>query len=1329
FCCVVCSVIPFDFLCTIKTLICSVSIFSFPLGSPEQTHTHSLSQCLSVSVMATEEKEKAYEGGAGGKFRKRPLRNRTQTTPYDRPPTSLRNPNRSSGWLSKLVDPAHRLITYSAHSLFSSLFRKRLPPPPSGTETEQEVRNNHQEEAAFVANNSSGKQEEPVDESDTKINYSDGGGLAELEKLLKQKTFTRHVLFISEIDHLTELMRSRTVDAPVREEEKGTEIVLSEPMLPTGQKEYPKIPALENGIENGLVVTPHVTSGFPIEDVASPAELAKSYMGSRPSKVSSSILGMQNPALREDPTLINSQNIPLKSPIMSIVPRATRHAAVHENGFVTSRSRGRSAIYSMVRTPYARIYPTSTLKGGEHAVEGEPSSSSQSALDYDVLSGSKPGAVKRRSSVLDNDIGSVGPVRRIRQKSNLLYSKGSCSPISGSFLSVARSGMVMDTAQPPLPSMQKPILLDEVKHSHMKLSKENVDDIIPNSSFPSLPSKSSEMASKILQQLDKLVSPKEKSSELRLPIVSDNSPTKLSPSMLHGQALRSMEMVDSSKLLDNIHGNKLDGPFGNLSGSAQNQKFNSQRDKVENGPLKLVAPSDGLLPFVTTADATDPRNQVLSSAKSGDSFMMKSVSDPPQKKRAFHMSAHEDCLDLDDDAYSNGAVSSFSPVEKVMTSSTAVIEETTSGTEAIAQENPSALSAIMPPKSSTMDGEAHVGIANESRVGEKVEASTVMTSSILDPTFKPFTAATQTSFGFDKPALSKGSIAKPPLFTFGNKVVSTTELTAPGAPSKEITKSGPIFGLEKVVSSKEPVADAPLMDFGSKKNVNKVPPMPFTASSSVGGESTSLKVGASSDSKLGSSIRSTIVAGATDSMPKVVSESNNAKSISFGHNSNQNNGSLFSSPSFSSSFPPPVSNKFTSQNIFSSSSAATSSGVSAAADSTGSSTATITPATIASSISSSSTPVVASSSSTTSFFKFGSVPSTGLPVSSSGSEPPETKSRWDAGIGSLSSTAFGSSAAGSGIFGFSSSTMTTANGQSQSSAIGASSGSVVGALASSVTSGFATSTQTQSVPFGSSASSPSFGLTGNTAFSLNNSTFPSSSPAASTAFSSGSSLFPSSSPATNVFNSGTTFGLSTSASSSAVNSLSSNSGTSSTLFGSSWQPSKSPFGSTFSSSSSSGFSLEASTASVASASSPAMFLSTSSASTPQFSFTAAASTSTQPAFGSPNPVFAFGSAPVNNDQMGMEDSMAEDTVQATPPATPIFGQQPAPVQSNFAFGTSTPSVASPFQFGNQQNIAPQNPSPFQASGSSLGGSFSLGTGGGDKSGRKIIKVKHRQRKK
>ncbi|XP_061358402.1 nuclear pore complex protein NUP1-like isoform X1 [Gastrolobium bilobum] len=337
--------------------------------------------------MASARDENPYEGGGGfGKFRKRPFR-RTQTTPFDRLLTALRNPSRNNGWFSKLVDPAQRLIASSANMLFASVFRKRLPPPPPpprSSEAVQEARDNHQEAAVFVS----------------------------------------------------------------------------------------------------------------IDDVASPVELAKAYMGSRPSKVSQSMLGLRNPP-REDPTLLRNQHFAQKSPVMSIVPRATTLARVHENGFVTPRSHGRSAIYRMARTPYARVYPTSTLKGVGVAVEGEPSSSAQYALDHDMLSGSKQRALKRRSSVLDNDIRSFGPIRRIRHKCNLL-SKGLTLPHSGAPLSIARNRVGIDAAQQPSSSMQKPILLGEVKHRHTKLSAENVDDTMPSTSFPPLSSKSSEMASKIL---------------------------------------------------------------------------------------------------------------------------------------------------------------------------------------------------------------------------------------------------------------------------------------------------------------------------------------------------------------------------------------------------------------------------------------------------------------------------------------------------------------------------------------------------------------------------------------------------------------------------------------------------------------------------------------------------------------------------------------------------------------------------------------------------------------------------------------------------------------
>lgn len=208
-----------------------------------------------------------------------------------------------------------------------------------------------------VANESSGQQQRILGESSDQINLSDGVGLPELEEVLKQKTFTR-----SEIDHLVELMHSRSVDTAVREEGNKTEAVPLESMLPLNQKEeYPRTPAVENGIKIHPFSTSHATSSVSVEDVASPVQLAKAYIGSRPSKVSPSMLSMQSPT-GEDSTLIKGHHFAQKSPVMSVVPRAINHARVYENGFLTPRSRGRSVIYNMARTPYPRVYPDSTPK-------------------------------------------------------------------------------------------------------------------------------------------------------------------------------------------------------------------------------------------------------------------------------------------------------------------------------------------------------------------------------------------------------------------------------------------------------------------------------------------------------------------------------------------------------------------------------------------------------------------------------------------------------------------------------------------------------------------------------------------------------------------------------------------------------------------------------------------------------------------------------------------------------------------------------------------------------------------------------------------------------
>ncbi|RVW78766.1 Nuclear pore complex protein NUP1 [Vitis vinifera] len=105
---------------------CTINPTSLPTTFSLSKHLSSPRRIGALALMATAG-EGSYEVGGGGKFRKRPFR-RPQTTPYDRPPNSLRNTR--NGWLSKVVDPASRLITASAHRFFDSVFRRRLPPPP-----------------------------------------------------------------------------------------------------------------------------------------------------------------------------------------------------------------------------------------------------------------------------------------------------------------------------------------------------------------------------------------------------------------------------------------------------------------------------------------------------------------------------------------------------------------------------------------------------------------------------------------------------------------------------------------------------------------------------------------------------------------------------------------------------------------------------------------------------------------------------------------------------------------------------------------------------------------------------------------------------------------------------------------------------------------------------------------------------------------------------------------------------------------------------------------------------------------------------------------------
>ncbi|GJW01022.1 hypothetical protein Tco_1556273 [Tanacetum coccineum] len=98
------------------------------------------------------------------------------------------------------------------------------------------------------------------------------------------------------------------------------------------------------------------------------------------------------------------------------------------NGFTTPRSRGRPAMYSMARTPYATSPSTFTRKGITSSYGREEAlTSSRSAFQHGgkMCFHALCHALKRRSSVLDDDIGSGGSLRRTRQKANLALKRKS----------------------------------------------------------------------------------------------------------------------------------------------------------------------------------------------------------------------------------------------------------------------------------------------------------------------------------------------------------------------------------------------------------------------------------------------------------------------------------------------------------------------------------------------------------------------------------------------------------------------------------------------------------------------------------------------------------------------------------------------------------------------------------------------------------------------------------------------------------------------------------------------------------------------------------------
>ncbi|XP_074366370.1 nuclear pore complex protein NUP1 isoform X1 [Apium graveolens] len=1212
------------------------------------------------------EGETSYRGGAGGKFQKRPAR-RHQTTPYDRPPSIVRNP-RPGGWVSKLFDPASRFISARAFKFFSN-FRKRI------TEAEQEPKDGPQEVAPNLVDCNEVR-EQDIAFNGNMSNRSEGNGISDLEQMLQRKTFTR-----SEIDRLTELLHSRTTESSYRDKEKTSEGDLYKSVSDIEKHKFSTRGPLHENRDDGIrlqnVTATGDSSKVLEEDIASPAELAKAYMG-RSSKASPSMLGVRSQSFKEETPLLKHGVYPSKSSALSLVSKSVLRDGAPEKSFATPRSRGRSAIYNMARTPYSRG------TGTKNYIYAGPSSSSspQSVWEHNGQLGSKQLALKRMSSVLDDDIGSVSAIRRIRQKPNLLYNT---SPLSARGTDLGHSA-----GQHHVYPSDKPLLLEDANNKVSKNREESEDDSVAVFKYPLVHSQSRQMASKILQQLEKITP--QKSSESKQITARDKSPIKLTSNMLRGQALRSLENADSTKFLQKQECGRLEDS-GNALQDAGGETSKTKNVVEENG-FKESNSSLKLIPSSAGANSTSSMKNAVPDVKNGESFR-KFSAQPPQKKRAFRMTANEDFAELDDEPYTNGFASGekteeLQIVRKSVSPRATAMEKILTKAEGKIPENLTSSSTIH-----KLSGGSVAALEN---TGVKTPAEVAPTSNFQQD------INAQSTFSASPSGELAGLV--PPSWSSSRRQTSNS------------------FGdhMQLIIRETDKV------DFkNSEKLEHVISPSENSTSAAVSVSTASVFVSSTLPSE------------------------------------NLSNGLVDSKP-FSHSLPPKLSSSTSTEQAFENSSTITHSLTSAAM--TSSSTSISSPSIF--SVKPPSFPIVAatpppsfsSEPVASPIFSFGASKTESSPATivSTVAVPgtAEMKSNEETPISNSNKPplggAFATTNAGNNPFGFSNSfaASSSTNNQSQVALPSFGSSSTVSSQLLPPTTGTSTVTQSAPFQFGSSGSSTIFGTSGSS-------------------FTANVSVMGSSVPPTNPFASGTT----------------SLSGTSFPF--SSVSPTN-PFGSSASSPSPSPlFSFGASQTTSSTSSIPSMFgQSTGTTSVSTFSFTSpTATTSPMPSLPLSKPVFGSATAPKSpgnsGDQMNMEDSMAEDPAhssnptgpvfgqpsssnpavpvfgQSSNPAVPVFGQSPNPAvpvfgQSNptmptfgqplvsqslptFTFGSAAPPsiAASPFQFGGQQNQAtPQNLPSFQTSNSLVnsGGSFSLGSSGGDKGNRKMVRIsKNKNRRK
>uniref|UniRef100_A0A7N0VI64 Nuclear pore complex protein NUP1 n=1 Tax=Kalanchoe fedtschenkoi TaxID=63787 RepID=A0A7N0VI64_KALFE len=500
--------------------------------------------------------------GAGGKIRRHPPR-RQQSTPYARPPTQLSKSQitrtleagaSSGGWLSRIVDPAYRLISGSATRFLPSFLSKSSSTdslPSSHHDTDEDACCEDPDHTTDLgsfrlleeAGPSRAENKSILDmKQDNKDGVDNESGLSKIEQLMRGKLFSR-----DEVNRLTEILHARAdghLDDP-GEMSNQSKMMPSDPSIDLSANALSRLlPEQRRENSNNVMREPAATTPLRrptlLEEVgASPVDIARAYMGNISAGIGTTFRSRIHDDTKSTEQKGGLTSMSMVQPSMSKPSICWPGATVQEHrAYLTPQNpRSKFGLYSSQRSPYSRTINSEkklklTPSVGRHTslhVSETPSRQNT------TICPTQQGMEVADASV--NGLGSVGPIRSKR------HNKVAHSPFRGSTL-VASSNVQKSIAD------SGTLLTENMQYTQ----KTKIQSAHPHSS---------QIARIILDHIDRKVpSLREKSEEIRIARTGwETSPSKLSTPSLqqdrsalsNGFTSRSFD-IGSKKLIPALSG-------------------------------------------------------------------------------------------------------------------------------------------------------------------------------------------------------------------------------------------------------------------------------------------------------------------------------------------------------------------------------------------------------------------------------------------------------------------------------------------------------------------------------------------------------------------------------------------------------------------------------------------------------------------------------------------------------------------------------------------------------------------------------------------------------